>query len=321
MPTPENLYLIRRYTGTKTLSRLANPNNPLPKTVAYELGYEHNILNQFLLRLAGYYKDSSDQSRLIQYQNLKNTVSYDVTEPNSYQDTRGFEITLRKNRGNWIQGFINYTYEVTTSGYFGFRYYYENPSEQRTYERETRSHYQEKPVPRPYARANIDFLTPLAFGTEIFGIHPLADWRLNILADWRAGKWDTWTGGGDIPGIVNNVQWRDYYNVDLRLSKNFVIGSANIQFFMDVTNVFNYKYMTSDQGFVDSEDYNNYMKSLHLPATIGDELGYGNIPGNDRPGDYDKDYIDMPNQEFLTFLNPRNIFWGLKISFNMKSIY
>jgi hypothetical protein len=27
-----------------------------------------------------------------------------------------------------------------------------------------------------------------------------------------------------------------------------------------------------------------------------------------------KAYIDMPNQEYLTFLNPRNIFWGLRIS-------
>jgi hypothetical protein len=81
------------------------------------------------------------------------------------------------------------------------------------------------------------------------------------------------------------------------------------------------------------------MKSLHLPAAIGDPLGYGNIPGNDRPGDYrkgpyipwddnadeaakeqwrkNKSYIDMPNQEYFTFFNPRDIFWGLKVSFDV----
>ncbi len=379
MPLPENLFLIRRYEGTKALSRLANPNNPLPRTIAYELGYEHNLFNQFLLRLAGYYKDASDQSRLVNYINLNKTVDYDVTEPNSYQDTRGFEFTLRKNRGDWIQGFVNYTYEVTTSGYFGFRYYYENRSEQRAFEIETRSHYQEKPVPRPFARANVDFFTPISFGPEFLGIHPLEDWRLNVLADWRAGLWDTWTGGGDVPGIVNNVHWKDWQNVDLRFSKNFKFGRANIQFFIDVNNVFNYKYMTSDQGFVDAEDYNNYMKSLHLPIPKEDiqKMGYANIYGDDRPGDYrrpgvayqpieahqtigevpqndiiprviyyeastnrylhyidgqwteveksrmkkvldDKAYIDMPNQEFFTFLNPRNIFWGLRVSFDIR---
>jgi hypothetical protein len=81
------------------------------------------------------------------------------------------------------------------------------------------------------------------------------------------------------------------------------------------------------------------MRSLHLPDEVAGKLGYGNIPGTDRPGDYrkgpyipwdenadeatreqwrkDKSYIDMPNFEFLTFLNPRDIFWGLKVSFDV----
>jgi hypothetical protein len=31
----------------------------------------------------------------------------------------------------------------------------------------------------------------------------------------------------------------------------------------------------------------------------------------------DKAYIDMPNMDFLVFLNPRDIFWGLKVSFDL----
>jgi hypothetical protein len=93
----------------------------------------------------------------------------------------------------------------------------------------------------------------------------------------------------------------------------------------------------SNNGFIDGRDYEAYMKSLHLPKEIGDPLGYGNIPGNDRPGmtrkgpyipwdenaseeqkaewRKNKSYIDMPNQEFLNFLNPRNIFWGVRLTF------
>jgi len=126
----------------------------------------------------------------------------------------------------------------------------------------------------------------------------------------------------------------------MKFSRNFHIGSADIQLFVDIFNIFNLKYMTN-YGFVDSQDYIAYMKSLHLPAKIGDELGYGNIPGNDRPGDYrtvpyepydpndpDKErqqrilktkaYIDMPNQQFFTFLDPRDIFWGIRVSFDIK---
>ena len=31
----------------------------------------------------------------------------------------------------------------------------------------------------------------------------------------------------------------------------------------------------------------------------------------------DKAYIDMPNQEAFTFLNPRNIFYGIRFSFDL----
>lgn len=345
MPTPENLYLLRKEKTTGKIMRIANPNNPLPKTIAYELGYEQNLFDQFLLRIAGYYKDASNQPALVNYVSTSNTVDYSISEPNSYRDTRGFELTLRKNRGNWVQGFINYTYEVITYGDFGYAVYYDNRAAQRRYEREDAFDdiAQAKPVARPYARANIDFFTPDAFGPTIWGLYPLGDWRLNILGNWRAGQWSTWTGGGSIPGVRNNVQWRDYFNIDLRFSKNFRLGRTNIEFFVDITNATNYKYMDPGSliGFVDAADYTAYMKSLHLPAEIGDKLGYGNIPGNDRPGEFrtvayepydpndpDEDrkkrildtkaYIDMPNLEYFTFLNPRDIYFGLRLSFDIK---
>jgi hypothetical protein len=340
LPTPENLYLLRRETATKYVMRIASPNNPLPRTVAYELGYEHNLFNQFLVRVAGYYRDSSLQPRAVTYQRDDGTVNYSVSKPYNYQDTRGFEVTLRKNRGNWVQGFVNYTYEVTTAGNFGFSTYSNNPAVMRRIESETWRSYQEKPVPRPYARADFDFFMPQQIGPKFMNIYPLANWRLNVLATWRSGYHFTWTGGGSIPGIENNVQWKDYYNVNIKFSRNFRIGTANVELFVDISNVFNFKYMTQ-YGFVDSPDYIAYMKSLHLPAKIGDELGYGNIPGNDRPGDYrtvpyepydpndpdeahkkrvleTKAYIDMPNQQFFTFLDPRDIFWGIRMSFDIK---
>jgi hypothetical protein len=32
----------------------------------------------------------------------------------------------------------------------------------------------------------------------------------------------------------------------------------------------------------------------------------------------DKAYIDMPNQQFFTFLNPRDVFVGLTVSFDLR---
>ncbi len=335
MPVPDDLYLIRRYSDNNAVTRISNPNMALEKTIQYELGYEQNILDQLLVRLAGYYKDNSLQATTVNYLSSDGKVNYFSVQPNNYSDTRGFEATITKNRGNWIQGFINYTYDVQTSGNFGFAIYYQNPSLQRSYEATTRSYYQSKPIPQPFARANIDLFTPSDFGPVVGGNHLLGDWRFSFVGQWQSGEWLTWAGGGNNPAISNNVEWTDYWNTDLRISKVMKIYGIDLEFFCQIYNLFNFKYM-SMYGFYDATDYNNYMKSLHLPAEIGNQLGYGNIPGTDRPGEYrigayipwdpnasqaqkdvwlkNKSYIDMPNLTYSTFLNPRQIFWGLKLT-------
>jgi hypothetical protein len=362
LPDPNNLYLLRRFSDTRQVARIADPNLPLPLTVAYELGYEQNLFDQYLIRVAGYYKDVSQQPKLVSYTSRDSKVDYDISEATSYSDTRGFEIQISKNRGDWVQGFINYTYMVRSTGFFGFEQYYENAAENRNYQITSRDAYQEKPIPQPYARANIDFFTPREFGPEFGGFYLFEDWRLNLLASYSAGTYITWAGGGTIPGVQYNVQWKDFYNLDLRLSKTFHFGPLDLQFFMDISNALNIKYMSSGgYGFVDGQDYDAYMKSLHMNEEVfadftknpdgsinttyfnavrrdasGNLIDRLYVFGDDRPGDYrtgeyhewddnaddatkeqwrkNKSYIDMPNQDFLTFLNPRDIFFGLRAS-------
>ena len=344
LPLPDDLFLIRRLSDKQAISRLANPNNPLPKTVSYELGFEQNLFNEYLLRVAGYYKDVTNENRLVRYTSSDNLVNYTVSTSSTYRDIRGFEFTATKNRGPWIQGFINYTYDVRTNGYFGYGRYYEDAVQQKV-EIIDQNVYQEKPIPQPFARANIDFFTPQDFGPEFLGQGILGDIRLNLVATWSSGTYLTWTGPGSKPGIANNVQWTDSYNINMRFSKNFRISAANVQFFVDINNLFNFKQMSYLLGFANRQDFEDYMTSLHLPAEIaGDEthqtLGYKNIPGDDKPGDYrtvpyepydpndpdpahrqyvldHKAYIDMPNQEYLSFLNPRDVFFGFHVSFDL----
>jgi hypothetical protein len=340
MPSPEDLFLIRRNTSNNSVTYLANPNNPLPKTVAYELGYEHNLGDMFLLRLAGYYKDVTDEYRAVGYISRDNSVSYSVPEPNRYRDIRGFEVTLTKNRGEWITGFVNYTYMVSSYGYFGLPTYYENPALQRESERYTALFAQIKPVPQPYGRANIDIFTPMDFGPEIGGLKLLEDFRVNLLATWSAGTYFSWTGpGGTRPGFSNNTQWKDYFNFDMRISKTFRFGSIGIELFADVQNVFNIKYLDYRAGFVDAKDYDAYMQSLHLSSDYS-QFGYTNIPGDDVPGDIrtgdyipwddkanelqkeqwrkNKSYIDMPNLSYTAYTNPRTVYWGLRVMVELK---
>lgn len=374
---PENLFLLREIV-TGAIDQIGNPDHPMPLTIAYELGYEHNLFDIFLLRLTGYYKALENQSRWVQYTNLDETTDYQRREPLNYGDIRGIEVTLNKNVGRYFRGFINYTYMAEKSGDFGFNEVWENPVEQREFERLTRDHYQSMPIATPFARFNLEFLLPPSFGPRIVGLNPLGDWRLSFLGTWRAGGRFTWSGEAEIPGLRDNVQWRSNSNFDLRFSKNIGMGGSRVQVYVDIDNVFNLKNLEhlgafySDAGW--AEDRDEYMYSLHLPEDAFQDFDapYLYVPGDDQPGDYrkagvefqpietvykvegmtsphtrpfyyeldndrymqyvddtwvevdqakvdqvldDKAYIDMPNLDFLRFLNPRTIRIGLRVSF------
>jgi hypothetical protein len=306
----------------------------LEKTVAYELGFAHNLLDMILVNLAAYYKDVTNQIGWIYYQDFTSSVQYSKTANNNYADIRGFELTLTKRTGKWVTGFVNYTYDVSTSGYFGLRSYYEDRIAQRDYLR--LNPYQSKPHPRPYARANIDVHTPSSFGPTWLGFFPLGNWNVNILAEWRTGSFYTYNPN-QIPGLVDNTQWKDSYNFDLRISKLFRIKNYELQIYMDMTNVLNTKFLNY-AGFADNYDWYNYLESLNFSWEDGVEKGNDRI-GEYRPDDVnydplepnpnndpviksrndkrknDKSYIDMPNIRAFTFLNPRDITFGFKINF------
>lgn len=331
---PYSSYRFRlQRDGSNRMEYFGDPNMMLEKTVAYELGYEQGLFNQLLLKIAAYYKDVTGQPGWILYRGLAN-VQYYKAANNNFADIRGFEITLNKRLGQWITGFVNYTYDIRSSGYFGYLEYDEDPQLQREYLRQnptlTRRH------PAPYARLNLDCHTPMDFGPDWAGLKPLGGWNLNLLATWRAGSYETYNPQ-NLPGVVDDVRWLDYENVDMRLTKAFKFKNFALQLFVDITNLFNYKYM-SEAGFADIYDRRAYLESLNFSWEKGVEHGNDRL-GMYRPANvaYDplepnpnndpeiaarneqrkktKSYIDNPNITSLTFLNPRDITFGIRLSF------
>ncbi len=315
-----------------TVTSIGDPNLGQEKTIAYEVGYEHNLADEFLLKVAGYYKDITDQPGWVYYKS--DDVGYYKAANNNYQDIRGFELTLTKRSGRWITGFVNYTYDVSSSGYFGLLKYYKNPKEQRDYLKENPVLY--RVHPRPYARANIDLHTPQDYGMKWMSLYPFGGWKLNVLTDWKTGSYYTYNPNR-VAGVVDDTQWLDWFNTNLRLSKNLDFKTFKIRFFMDIDNLFNNKYM-SRAGFSDNYDWEDYLQSLNFSWEKGVEKG------NDKIGDYrpagvaydpleanpdndpaikarndkrkaNKSYIDMPNISSLTFLNPRAFTFGITINF------
>ncbi len=315
MPSSQDMYQIGFGTAYQGIDYLGNPSAEIPKTVAYELGVEYDISRMILLHLSGYYKDVSDQIGYVGYTSIDGSVNYTTTENNNYEDIRGFEIRVQKRYGRWFTGWANYNYIVQTWGYFGRDHYYEDLRSQLRYGYQNPK--QEKPLARPIFRANLAFQTPKAWGPELMGSRFLEQVQLGFLLGWKSGEYLTWDPL-DTYELQNNLQWKSQYSVDMRIGKQLSRDKANVHFFMDIANVFNLEYI-SMQGFDGGDDWREYLRSLHLPMYNGEEyLADGLTGGHDRVGDIrsdDKDYINMPNRQFLTYLNPRRITLGLRVNF------
>ncbi|MCX6142267.1 MAG: TonB-dependent receptor, partial [Ignavibacteriales bacterium] len=202
-PSSSSRFRLQRESNG-IVTYMGNPNMALEKTVSYELGFEQNAFDMFLVNLAAYYKDVTHQPGWVHFQNINTSVNYYESTSNNYADIRGFEVTLTKLGGSWISGFVNYTYDVGSSGYFDLTQYYQDVNKQRSYLQ--LNPYQTKPHPQPYANTNVTIRTPEAFGPEVAGIHPLAGWSLNFVGTWGAGSYGTYNPNS-IPGVVDNVQW------------------------------------------------------------------------------------------------------------------
>jgi len=342
MAEAQRLYNIQR-TNDRSVQRLGNPNLKMSRTKAYEIGFEQNLFDRYLLRLAGYYKDITNQPNWVRVISADSKVNYFKAEDNFYEDIRGIEVTLEKRHGAILTGFVNYTYLVESQGFFERLRLFENPAEQRAFDRLPNE--QNKFTPRPFFRGNVVVRTPRDFGPSILGSSLLGNWRISFLTNWRSGAHITWSRGlnANDPDIKNNVQLPDLFRVDLRLSKDFYFGKNRVKFFVDVNNLFNNKVFSYLSAFSDGTDFRDYMDSLLWPEKIGRPLGY-TVFGNDNIGDlrpdnvaYDplepnpnndpeiearnkrrrdtKSYIDNPNLRWLYYLNPRDIFFGLTYDF------
>lgn len=292
VPQYESLFRVER-DASRAVTSFGDPNLILAKTISYELGFDYIVSQNLLLQLAAFYNDISDQQDFTSYQSLANGFAYTKATSNNYQDVRGFELTLRKTFGRWWTGFTNYTYQVSTTGHFGSSRLFDDLTQQKKWNDATVNLYQDRPIPQPYARANLNLYTPENFGPRLFNHHLLGGFMLNVTLDWQAGYWTTWNPGG-LPSVAYNVKAVDFFNTYLRLDKAISFGKLRTQFFVDMSNALNTRRLWN------TGDY-NYLASLHLPTSDV----YANIPGDDKVGNYRKPGVEFQPMEHVTQLDPR----------------
>jgi hypothetical protein len=211
---------------------------------------------------------------------------------------------------------------------FGYDYFYEDPEKLPKPVSPEVQHFK----PRPIIRLQTELNTPPKFGPSLGGFYPLGNINLNLLYSWRDGETFTWNPDG-IPGVRDNIKWRPYQNTDLRLSKKlFNINGIESVFYLDVYSVFNNKNMQTPDGYIYDENGiltdiegnwtwagNSYSDWPWWKGEFVDYMKSLKIDDGDRPGDYPsngkKDYIKMPGFTPWTFLEKRDVFFGIRINF------
>lgn len=305
-PTPYHMY-SKGLAESGPGFLMPTPNLDWPRTIAYEAGYEQNIANMFLIHVAGYYKDITGQFMLTSGIDWDHTVENQYWTNNNYADIRGIELRFNKPWGDFLTFWSNYNYMVTSYGYTALPNIYENPMEA---EAQAANAEQIKPHAAPDFRTGIDLHTPKDWGPILLGAKPFAGIRLSLLYMWEAGG--EWVFNPEAPREKQHwIKSVDYSNADLKVEKSISLGSIHGVVFMDVYNLFNQKYLYT--GGWTTAEYQSYRSSLHLPWETGDQKG------NDRWGDYPhngkKEYIDIGWHNWMQFLNPRDIFFGIRFEF------
>ncbi len=333
-PPYYTMYLYRYRYDKNGMYELADPNLEPPKTTSYEMGIAYNALGSYIITLSGYYKDVTGETGELNYINSNGTIDYDKWANNNYEDIKGLEINITKNDYSWITGWVNFSFLLKRSGLTG-----RASVSDITINQEDAGLYQgneDRFLPQPVLNANISFRSPQdIFSSDILNTI-FTDWRMTIFAEWKAGDYFTYNPLNKLH-VSNNLQWPDFYMVDLRLSKTFEVIGLSTTFFLDVSNIFNFKVnllnrgyafrrSSSDQGnFLEWKDTQDYLSSLHLPiyasSDFDDVRDLENglyVPGDDQPGDLqseEKPYINNPDYSYFYHGQPRDIWFGIKVDF------
>ena len=333
-PPYYTMYLYRYRYDKNGLYEFADPNLAPPKTISYEMGIAYNPLGNIIIKLSGYYKDVTGQTGDLQYINSNGTIDYDRWANNNYQDIKGLEINITKNDYSWITGWVNFSFLLKKSGLTGR----ERVSDV-TINEENVGLYQgneDRFLPQPILNANVSFRSPDDVFSNEWLNRIFSRWIMTFFAEWKAGEYFTFNPLNKLH-VSNNLQWPDYYMVDLKLSKSFEVLGVSTTFFVDISNVFNFKVSLFDRGiafrrgandagnFLEWGDTQEYLKTLHLPIYSSSEYdGYRDtekgyyIPGNDQVGDLSTDgkpYINDPDYSYFYYGQPRDIWFGIRMDF------
>ncbi len=294
----ENLFTdIRDISGP--LRRMGNPNLAFRKTISYELGIEHNVLDIFTYKLSGYYKDVSNEIGTVTFDANAYNYSYPRSMNDEYRDIMGFEAEIDIPYSRYFFGRISYNYRIGDNGMYGYSTYYEDPFIKNVLQSPNTS----KPKPRPYFKANLTFMVPDIPSSKILDAI-FSDLTISAYIQWEAGNYLTYHSEAYPGNDESNIQWTPWSNIDLNVTKRFHTSGITFDVYTEIQNLLNSKFLNGNPSFwnqslVSQDQY------LELVAEKGLKPGTWNDP--------DVQKFLGKTMYYLLYGPTRNIWFGVRL--------
>lgn len=240
------------YLVTGAFPIIGNPRLKSEKTVSYELGVKHGFTTDFIVDITAFYKDIQNWARTKFYK-IDPLTNLTTFYNEDYGSSRGITFEMVKRPGGPLIPFlslnINYTFQVArgsfSSPYQGYRWqwlgYPLPPKESPLNWDQTHS-------------VNAIFSWVVPPKRRFLGV---SDWGISLQFTYGSGF--PWTppirSERDAIELINSRRLPSTKNADLRLFKNFPIYKGNLQLFMDIYNVFNFKNL---EGIYDEQWYEQF---------------------------------------------------------------
>ena len=269
------------------------------RTIQYELGIDYNIADILKLDLTGYYKDATGEADVITgvYAATYTATKALMVSNSGYSDVRGIETKLDSRFNGMFNFGLSHEIYWSFNGEVGYSRLYEPGSSSVNVPKGLR---QEKGAWADYQRIKgwASFTINKDEGPEIGGFKPLSDFNIYLNFWWRSGDPYTYHAAGDISTEPNNMRWFNYYQIDLNLSKGFILSGLQMEVSVDIKNLLNSKFLR----LLYDDDLVRYLENP-------------NLPDRDRlPKTYD---FSEPNiWEWYSYeVPPRRIYFQLSVKF------
>jgi len=272
---PQYRTMYRRNTTSADQNDvLGNPNLNHQKTIQYSFGIKYKLGENYSIDVEGYFKDEFDkinsgdvrEEYLIRQQYLNK----------DYGRSRGFELTLERRGGGFVNGHLSYTYSFA----FGKD---SKSAEQFERDLQSREPLTESPLEndiRHSLKSAIIIAMPQTVKPRLFGVPIPNGWYLSIETIIESGK--PFTPAANYPGLAgsstdpetNSMRFPMTATFDVRFTKEFGLAGLDWQAILWVENLFNRRNVVTVYTATGRADTQQNIDGLILGGTDFDRNPY-----------------------------------------------